>query len=163
MKKQLLFVLTLLILVSSLPCVASAMTQEEYEQKIHEIYANVSDDELKFLFEAIQFELAYRGYKFDFDETHQAATAQKQEASQKEVTVPPGSYTIGSDIPAGIYTIVPTGIISMLTVKDASGGLVTMHSLSGDTQVGKLELKAGQMIDIVGESVIFKPYAGLGF
>lgn len=163
MKKNLCAVFLLLVFLVSVPCVSSAMTQEEGEQFIHDMFADSSDEDLKNLFEAVQFELVSRGYKFDFDETHQAASTQKEDAVQKEVTVPPGTYSVGSDIPAGTYTVVTNGIISMLTVKNSSGGYVTMHSLNNNTQVGKLVLEAGQTVEIVGESVIFKPFQGLGF
>ena len=77
--------------------------------------------------------------------------------------VPPGTYTIGTDIPANTYTIEPTGMIAMITIKNSNGSLVTMHALNANTNIGKIELKDGQIIELVGEPVVFKPYEGLGF
>lgn len=165
MKKLFCSVLVLLVFLSSVPCVSSAMTEDEYKQQIRAMFADATDEDLKSLFEAVQYELMCRGYKFDFDESHQAASAEKEATEQKEVTVPAGSYTIGSDIPAGTYTIVaaPSAVMSMITVYGPSGGMDTVQTVSGDTHIGKIELKDGQRIEIVGSSVIFKPYAGLGF
>lgn len=152
MKRSFCLLLALLILLMSVPCVSMAMTEEEGYQYIHDMFANSTDEELKNLLAALQYELAYR--------ENQSAVP-----SQKEVTVPAGSYTIGSDIPAGTYTIAaaPSAIVSMITVYSSSGGLDTVHTVTGDAHVGKIEFKDGQRIEIVGSSVIFKPYAGLGF
>lgn len=160
--KKLLCMLCVCLFLS-LPCLASAMTQEEYEQQVHDLFAGTSDADLQNLFQAVQFELVSRGYKFDFDESHQAASVAKEEPEQKEMTVPPGTYDIGIDIPEGAYTLTTTAVAISLTVTDIWDNYVTGHFLTPSNSVGKLKLEDGQSIEIVGGSVIFKPYAGLGF
>lgn len=163
MKKLLCVVLMFSILFASFPCSSSAMTEDEYKQQIRAMFADASDDDLKALFEAVQYELMCRGFNFSFDESLNEASVQKEMTEQKEVTVPAGKYTIGSDVPAGTYTLNTTGYISMVTIWNASGGLVTMHTLSEQAPVGKIELKDGQVIEINGSAVVFKTYSGLGF
>lgn len=153
--KKLLCILFLLLVASVPACAESAPTTNE--AIVHEMFANHSDEDLRNLFIAVQYELISRGYAIQGKGDYFKAI------EKKEVTVPPGTYRIGDDIPAGIYTIVPTGALSMVTVKDSSGGLVTMHSIGGEIYVGKQELKDRQLIDIVGQPVIFKTYQGLGF
>ena len=85
-------------------------------------------------------------------------------AKSKEVSVPVGKYTIGSDIPANTYTIKHNGnVLSMVTIYDANGKLVTMYTTSASAPIGKCELTDGQTIEIAGEPVIFTKYEGLGF
>lgn len=163
MKKLLCAALVITILFASFPGSSSALTEDEYKQQIRAMFADASDDDLKSLFEAVQYELMCRGYKFSFDEQSNEASVQKEETELKEVTVPAGKYTIGSDIPAGTYTLNTADYLSIVSIWDASGGLVTMHTLSAQASVGKIELKNGQSIEINGSAVVFKPYAGLGF
>lgn len=143
-----------------------ALADSEREQKeavIHQMFAQYSDQELSDLLFFVQYELVSRGFVIQDVGDHSKAVKKEDVTVQKEVTVPPGTYSVGSDIPAGTYTVTTKGIITMLTVKNSAGGLVTMHSLNGNTQVGKLVLEDGQTVELVGESVIFKPYQGLGF
>lgn len=156
-KKNLCAVFLVIVFLVSVPFVSSAMTQDEGYQYIHNMFAETSDEDLKALLTAVQVELMYRGYTFDINEAHPAV------ASQKEVTVPPGTYAVGIDIPEGEYTVCTNGYISMLTIKDISGNFITAYSLSSSTPIGKLVIEDGQYVEIVGESVIFKPYQGLGF
>lgn len=159
MKKHLCAVFLLLVFLVSVPCISSAMTEEEGYQYIHDMFASYTDEALKTLLIAVDLELKSRGYSIDLDEISPFAS----ESTQKEVTVPPGTYAVGSDIPAGSYTVVGTGIVTILTVKNSSGVYGAMHSVSSSSQIGKLVIEDGQTIDIVGESLIFKPYQGLGF
>lgn len=159
MKKNLCAVFLMLVFLLSLPCISSAMSEEEGYQYIHDLFASHTDEDLKNLLAAIHYELTYRGYTVNLEELNLVSS----KTNQKEVTVPPGTYAVGIDIPEGEYTVCTNGIISMLTVKDIRGNYVTMHSMNANTQVGKLILEDGQYVEIVGESVIFKPYQGLGF
>ena len=118
---------------------------------IREIFANHSDEDLLNLLACVNYEIECRGLS--------ASNA----SSQKEVTVPPGEYTVGQDIPKGTYTVEASGIIAVMTVHDADGSIDAMHSVQPGSPIGKLVLKEGQTVEITGVSVVFKPYAGLGF
>ena len=109
---------------------------------------------------------------FDIMQTSDAITAIKdiyhvkadELTSVKEITVPVGKYTIGSDIPANTYTIKHAGsVISMITVYSENGGILTYYTVSPSAPVGKCELKDGQSIEIIGEPVILTQYKGLEF
>lgn len=164
MKKLLCVLFVLLVLFMSIPCVASALTEEEYKQQIRAMFADAPDEDLKSLFEAVQYELMCRGYKFNFDETHQAASPQKEASNQKEVKVPAGKYTVGDDIPAGTYTITYDGkILASVTVKSSAEKYLFSETLSTGQKIGKLELSDGQIVEVGYDPVIFMPYQGLGF
>ena len=138
----------LLFLAFLIPCQVFAENADDTYSVIHEAFANHTIDDLLTLQKMVEIELEYRGYY----------------SEQKEVTVQPGTYTIGSDIPPNVYSLSLAGnIISMITIKDANGSLVAMHALNPGTNVGKIELADGQKIEIVGEPVLFKHYEGLGF
>lgn len=81
----------------------------------------------------------------------------------KEVVVPPGTYTIGVDIPAGDYSFRCDERITGIDIEDAKGRFVTGHSLTKGETVGKQPLEDGQTIEISYGSVVFMPYRGLGF
>lgn len=106
---------------------------------------SMSSEELTSLRTAINAELLSRGI-------------------EKEVTVPPGRYTVGVDVPAGVYTLNHSGaLLSMVTTYTTKGLIDLSFNVSAAEPVGKLELADGQEIQILLESVIFKPYKGLGF
>lgn len=82
----------------------------------------------------------------------------------KEVMVPIGSYTVGIDIPVGVYTIKnddkqPGTII----VKTASGEAVYYEALYQDDNVGNIKLEFGYIVDIKYGPLVFAPFAPLGF
>lgn len=81
----------------------------------------------------------------------------------KEVIVPPGTYTIGVDIPAGDYSFRCDDRIAGIDIESAQGKFVTGHSLTKGETVGKQPLEDGQTIEISYGSVVFMPYRGLGF
>ena len=84
--------------------------------------------------------------------------------NDKEVTVPPGRYTVGIDIPAGVYTLTRTEkYFSAINTYTANGQYDLHFQVEDGKAVGKLELTEGQTVEITYESVIFKPYVGLGF
>lgn len=80
----------------------------------------------------------------------------------KEVTVPTGSYIVGSDIPAGTYSLgLASGTFgSMIRINDFQDAYSVTSS---DPSVGKVTLKDGDSVDISMGSIVFKPYVGLGF
>lgn len=79
----------------------------------------------------------------------------------KEVAVPAGEYKVGEDIPAGAYTV-KAKLLSVLTTHEKNGEYGDMYTLNSDKPIGKLTLEEGESVQITG-SVIFTPYAGLGF
>lgn len=103
-------------------------------------------DELLLLHDAIHKELANRNFE------------------SKDVTVPPGRYTVGVDIPAGVYTVTLAGrMMSMFTTYTPSGSYDLVYTLSPEANIGKLELQDGQTVEISVEAVVFSAYEGLGF
>lgn len=80
----------------------------------------------------------------------------------KEVTVPTGSYIVGSDIPSGTYSLgLASGTFgSMIRINDFQDAYSVTSS---DPSVGKVTLKDGDSVDISMGSIVFKPYVGLGF
>ena len=81
----------------------------------------------------------------------------------KEVIVPPGTYTIGVDIPAGDYSFRCDDRMAGIDIESAKGKFVTGHSLTKGETVGKQPLEDGQTIEISYGSIVFMPYRGLGF
>lgn len=83
---------------------------------------------------------------------------------EKEVTVPPGQYTIGEDIPEGTYTISKTGTMpAMIVTYTSNGELSLSYNVSSSSPVGKIKLEQNQTIEISFDSVVFSPYKVLGF
>lgn len=82
----------------------------------------------------------------------------------KEVTVPSGTWSVGSDIPAGVYSIRPTekgGYITIL--RDDGKMLITQGIRKDDDAFGKFELKDGYTVEIESGSLIFGLPISLGF
>lgn len=83
----------------------------------------------------------------------------------KEVKVPAGTYKVGEDIPAGMYTVKVEGDqIAGVYVFDNTGNYtLKIHNVEADSPIGKLELEEGETVSILYSGAIFMPYAGLGF
>ena len=90
----------------------------------------------------------------------------------KEVTVPVGTYTVGTDIPAGDYTVTYEGRIqscvyvypNIHSVGSYNYPFYILNSVVMDSSsIGKLTLTDGQVIKIEYGSVVFRPYTGLDF
>ena len=135
---QLKRVLVLLLVLLSLVSIASAEVAVDI--------ATMTTEELVNLRNTVNAELAARNFK------------------EKEVTVPVGRYTVGADIPVGVYTITRSGeYFSSIRTYTASGQYDLGFQVANGEPVGKLELSEGQTVEILYESVVFKPYTGLGF
>ena len=89
----------------------------------------------------------------------------------KEVTVPPGEYTVGIDIPAGVYSIEHAGkrsgnfCVWGAAVDDykANGGLLINTTISKDNPfLARLVLKDGNVLE-TNTTILMTPYQGLGF
>ena len=82
----------------------------------------------------------------------------------KEVTVPSGQWIVGVDIPAGTYSIKPTGGGGYLRIYDNKGHLGTSGGIRNDEDIiGKVYLKDNYMVEIEDGSLIFAPALSLGF
>ena len=90
----------------------------------------------------------------------------------KEVTVPPGLWTVGEDIPAGSYTLTKAlkrdsgNVCVWGKDKDdykSDGGLLLNTTLGSNREMlGKVVLKDGNKLEIQC-TVIMSPVKGLGF
>lgn len=78
----------------------------------------------------------------------------------KQVSVPTGTYSVGEDIPAGTYTVKPSGSNFNLKILDQNGKKVDSFYFA--SEIGKLTLTEGETVEITS-GVVFTPYAGLGF
>lgn len=82
----------------------------------------------------------------------------------KRFTVPMGEYIVGVDIPAGNFRVIYWGkSISCVSVVDANGDYVCMHTLENSAVIGKLPLVEGQTISILYDKATFLPYNGIEF
>lgn len=90
----------------------------------------------------------------------------------KSFSVPQGTYIAGEDFPAGTYKVILDGTpmlpMSVLTVNDPSDqfGVGDMYSISpstGASEVGKLVLKEGFIIEVNGSNLLFTVYTGISF
>ena len=81
------------------------------------------------------------------------------------VTVPPGRYIIGEDIPAGTYRIEITGGTGFYDVYDSPGGKTIATGLTGElydvTEFGKITFEEGNELKLVNSTFIFFPYTGI--
>ena len=84
----------------------------------------------------------------------------------KEVKVPTGIWKIGVDIPAGEYSISTESPAITVTVYEGeskeNGTLVSFNLVTKDEPIGKIVLKEGCIIDLLG-SVTFAPPLSLDF
>lgn len=84
----------------------------------------------------------------------------------KKVKVPTGTYIVGQDIPAGDYTIRPTGSLLCVEIYEDEVKLINRvgsFSVNQEEIIGKISLKEGQIVEITLGGSTFEKYAGLGF
>ena len=81
------------------------------------------------------------------------------------ITVHQGTYIIGADIPAGTYRVEITGIGGYYDLYEYDGGRKIATGLTGSTydvyDIGKLELKEGNVLLFRNSTFIFYPYSGV--
>ena len=75
----------------------------------------------------------------------------------KSANVPAGEYIIGTDIPAGSYSITTKQIMATIVFGDFN-----MYIATPDSPVGKVTLKDGQTFECSAAITLTK-YAGLSF
>lgn len=81
----------------------------------------------------------------------------------KEVEVPAGYWTVGEDIPAGVYSIAPKDLSLVFKVYPSKGDTnFDMYSLFTGEYIGKIEFLDGMLIEN-SKAVIFSPAKTLGF
>lgn len=129
MKKMLALLVALLLAVCPAAIADGELTDAD-------ILAAASDEELFQLQSAIISELLSRG-------------------AIEELVVPTGEYTVGTDLPAGVYS--GTGEIATVTVNK----MEQMYVVTDDNPLGKMTLKDGDVLSVAGSSVTLTPYAGL--
>ncbi len=93
-----------------------------------------------------------------------------EQAGDKEIDVPVGTYIVGEHIPVGDYTVSVDGNAIMTIVQvdpaepDAFGLPDSMDVLSNDTPtIGRLALAEGETLTISGGAVVMKKFVGLDF
>ena len=81
------------------------------------------------------------------------------------ITVPPGDYIIGDDIPSGSYKIVITGGMGFFVVYTEKGGRTKISGVTGEAynviDIGKLTLEDGNVLHLVNSTFVFYPYVNL--
>lgn len=82
----------------------------------------------------------------------------------KEVNVPSGSWTVGKEIPAGTYSLMP-GKNGGGYIKISRNGrtVIAQGIRENEDAFGKIELQEGDIISIERGSIIFAPPITLGF
>lgn len=83
----------------------------------------------------------------------------------KKIDVPQGRYVVGVDIPSGFYTVATDNFIISLTIHSNrySNDYAFTYVVTDTEKVGKLELKNGNAIEVVGGTITLTPYQGLSF
>lgn len=81
----------------------------------------------------------------------------------KEVTVPSGTWTVGPDIPAGVYSISATTKGGYIRVRRKNKLLISQGIRNQESAFGRVELLEGDIVEIERGSLIFSPPKGLGF
>lgn len=81
------------------------------------------------------------------------------------VKVPPGTYIIGEDIPAGTYRVEITGGTGFYDLNQEAGGHLIMTGLTGKsydvTEIGKMILEDGNELKLYNSTFVLYPYTGL--
>jgi hypothetical protein len=81
------------------------------------------------------------------------------------VKVPPGTYIIGEDIPAGTYRVEITGGTGFYDLNQKAGGYLIASGLTGSlydvTEIGKMVLEDGNELKLYNSTFVLYPYTGL--
>lgn len=87
----------------------------------------------------------------------------------KSFTVPVGTYEVGVDFPAGVFSLKPATKWSVFFMVASSEANITdfrsreSHSIGADTPIGKITLSKGEFVYLDGGSLLFSVYTGIGF
>lgn len=151
MKKTLFYFLAVIALLFS---VTSADAEAQWITK--NSIAAMSNDEILEIHDIIMSELEKRGLS--------------AYSSENGVMVPPGSYTVGVDIPQGTYRLsfpndndFTSGLIFLY---DESGNMLTFYSVGnivGVSEIGRIDLLNGMTFELKDMMAMFYEYKGLSF
>lgn len=104
-------------------------------------------------------------YGDDVNSSEQFDSTLLPEITGDGLRVPPGEYTVGLDIPAGVYRIEITDGIGYYDLYEKRDGKLISNGLTGDaydvTEIGKLSLNDGNILLLVNSTFNFYPYTGL--
>lgn len=111
------------------------------------LYSGISIDQLRQLISDINAEIVSR-------------------PEWKETTVPAGVWTVGTDIPAGTYSLRSEGALVLIWRREkndySDSGLYFNNVIDEDNSFGKVILEEGMVFDS-NAPVIFAPPQALGF
>lgn len=94
---------------------------------------------------------------------HEITTEIMNRPEWKEVEVPAGTWIIGTDIPAGIYSIRNTKGLNVVRVSDNEGEIAGLYKTFKDDELyGRVELLNGCTLTC-NHPLIFAPPVSLGF
>jgi len=86
--------------------------------------------------------------------------------AEKVMEIPVGSYVIGVDIPAGVYSVELSAGLQFPFAMIYLHKEERLHHIApeaGVEKIGKLVLENGEKIEVSGCPILLKPYKGLGF
>lgn len=108
-------------------------------------FSSFSDDELILIRDTVLAEIQKRGLI-------------------KSAHIPVGKYTIGVDIPAGVYSVSVSGRGSFITVypNSKTDDFLFYYSVDQDG-IGKMELEDGQVLHVEIGSMTLTEYTGIVF
>ena len=96
---------------------------------------------------------------------HQIQNALFSDRITEGVKVPPGTYIIGEDIPAGTYRIEITGGTGYYDIRFSPGGNLIHTGLTGKSygvlEIGKIIFEEGNELYICNSTFVLFPYVGL--
>ena len=143
--------LFVLFLILSLILPAAAMGENARRKEWEDIFSPCSLDELLTINAALQNVLF------------------EKKIGTVGVEVPPGTYMVGTDFPAGSYRVeFPTmtdftfGSFTAMNLEDDTAPYYSFYiNINHTTKIGKLDLKDGMKLDIGDVSAVFYTYTGL--
>lgn len=110
-------------------------------------FSSFSDDELILIRDTVLAEIQKRGLI-------------------KSANVPVGSYVVGEDFPAGVYSVKAHSYASIIEVyasQSADRSIFRESCYENDLGIGKLELKENQILVIQVGGAVFSEYVGIFF
>jgi hypothetical protein len=87
----------------------------------------------------------------------------------KTFTVPAGTYEVGVDFPAGVFSLNPATEWSVFfMVASSEENIATFsaresHSIGANNPIGKIKLSSGEFVYLDGGNLAFSTYSGIGF
>lgn len=151
MKRVITILLTLVMILSFIPFVAYASSSAG--RLMNKKFIVMTDDEILEMYDLIMTQFKRRNLS--------------PYSASKGVAVPPGRYTVGVDIPAGIYRLefpdddYDVGTIYIYTTEEYPDKWYTVGKGAQVQVFGKLELVEGTIFDLQDTTATFYIYTGL--